>query len=195
MAIYISNCKKYRKKRGSKWTKGQIPNRIYIDQRPEIVDKKERIGDWETDTILGKQGGCVILTLTERKTKFVIIRKLKSKNAKELAQKVIAVLKPYRDKVKTITMDNGFEFYEHSAFAKALAIETYFAFPYHSWERGLNENTNGLILQYFPKGTDFNRISHQQIAKVQHELNNRPRKTLAWATPNFEFLGQFVPLI
>lgn len=131
------------------------------------------------------------MTLTERKTKFTIIRKLKSKNAKELAKKVIAILKPYREKVKTITMDNGFEFYEH----KALAIETYFAFPYHSWERGLNENTNGLIRQYFPKGTDFNRISHQQIAKVQHELNNRPRKTLAWATPNFEFLGQFVPLI
>ena len=166
--------KPYRKRYGSKWTRGKVPNRVGIENRPAIVDQKTRIGDWEADTI---------------------ICKLKNLKAEDTTLAAIRVLKAHKARVHTITMDNGKEFYQHTKIAKALAAETYFCRPYHSWKKGLNENTNGLIRQYFPKQTDFRNISNREIRRVQDELNHRPRKTLGYETPSVLFLNLFQPLV
>ncbi|WP_240593940.1 IS30 family transposase [Neisseria mucosa] len=163
--------------------------------RPAIVDRKTRIGDWEADTIVGKNQKSALLTLVERTTRYTIICKLKNLKAEDTARAAIRVLKAYKARVHTITMDNGKEFYQHTKIAKALKAETYFCRPYHSWEKGLNENTNGLIRQYFPKQTDFRNISDREIRRVQDELNHRPRKTLGYETPSVLFLNLFQPLV
>ena len=147
-------------------------NRVGIENRPAIVDQKKRIGDWEADTI---------------------ICKLENLKAEDTAWAAIRALKVHKDRVYTVTMDNGKEFYKHTKIAKSLAAETYFCRPYHSWEKGLNENTNGLIRQYFPKQTDFRNISDREIRRVQDELNHRPRKTLGYETPSVLFLNLFQP--
>lgn len=126
---------------------------------------------------------------------YTIICKLDSLKAEDTARAAVRVLKAHKDRVHTITMDNGKEFYQHTKITKALKAETYFCRPYHSWEKGLNENTNGLIRQYFPKQTDFRNISDREIRRVQDELNHRPRKTLGYETPSVLFLNLFQPLI
>ena len=137
-----------RKRYGSTWAEGKVPDRVGIENRPAIVDQKTRIGDWEADTIIGKDQKSALLTLVERVTRYTIICKLDNLKAEDTARAVIRVLKAYKARVHTITMDNGKEFYQHTKIAKALKAETYFCRPYHSWEKGLNENTNGLIRQY-----------------------------------------------
>ncbi|EOB49631.1 integrase core domain protein, partial [Neisseria meningitidis 2000080] len=156
---------------------------------------KSRIGDWEADTIVGKGQKSALLTLVERVTRYTIICKLDSLKAEDTARAAVRALKAHKDRVHTITMDNGKEFYQHTKITKALKAETYFCRPYHSWEKGLNENTNGLIRQYFPKQTDFRNISDREIRRVQDELNHRPRKTLGYETPSVLFLNLFQPLI
>jgi len=175
--------KKRRKKYGSYNTKGQIPNRIFIDKRPKVVDEKTRIGDWEIDTVIGKNHKGVLLTIVDRKSKFTIIRKCKDKTAASITTSLCKALKPYKGKLHTLTSDNGKEFAGHEETASKLNINFYFAHPYHSWERGLNENTNGLIRQYFPKGTDLRLLTENEIMKVQCKLNTRPRKLLGYYTP------------
>ena len=188
--------KHYRKKYGGKdWVKGKVPNRVGIEERPAIVDAKERIGDWEADTIVGKDQKSALVVLTERTSKYTLIRKLVNFKAEDTAQMVIAMLEQYKEWVHTITMDNGKEFYRHTVISAALDAATYFCHPYHSWEKGLVENTNGLIRQYFPKGTDFREISDQEIRAVEMALNCRPRKTLDYESPEMLFLGRFTPLI
>ena len=187
--------KPYRKRYGSTWTRGKVPNRVGIENRPAIVDQKTRIGDWEADTIVGKDQKSALLTLVERVTRYTIICKLDNLKAEDTAPAVIRVLRAHKARVHTITMDNGKEFHQHTKIAKALKAETYFCRPYHSWEKGLNENTNGLIRQYFPKQTDFRNISDREIRRVQDELNHRPRKTLGYETPSVLFLNLFKPLI
>ncbi|MBG8840305.1 IS30-like element IS1655 family transposase, partial [Neisseria meningitidis] len=186
--------KPYRKRYGSTWTRGKVPNRVGIENRPAIVDQKSRIGDWEADTIVGKGQKSALLTLVERVTRYTIICKLDSLKAEDTARAAVRALKAHKDRVHTITMDNGKEFYQHTKITKALKAETYFCRPYHSWEKGLNENTNGLIRQYFPKQTDFRNISDREIRRVQDELNHRPRKTLGYETPSVLFLNLFQPL-
>lgn len=132
-----------------------MPDLVGIENRPAVVGQKSRIGDWEADTIVGKDQKSALLTLVERVTRYTIICKLKNLKAKDTARAAIRALKAHKDRVHTITMDNGKEFYQHTKIVKALAAETYFCRPYHSWEKGLNENTNGLIRQYFPKQTYF----------------------------------------
>jgi len=176
--------RKRRKKYGSYNTKGQIPNRVFIDDRPKIVEEKSRCGDWEIDTMIGKNHKGVLLTIVDRKSKFTIIRKCKDKTSKSIAACLCRALKPYRDRLQTLTSDNGKEFACHKEVASELNIGFYFAHPYHSWERGLNENTNGLIRQYFPKGTDFREITESEIKQVEQKLNTRPRKTLGYYTPD-----------
>lgn len=183
--------RKYRKRGNAKDTRGIIKDRIGIDQRPVIVDKKERIGDFEIDTIIGQNHKGAILTINDRVSSRVWIAKLKGKNAEELAQKTIEILMPYKPIIHTITGDNGKEFAEHKTIAKTLGIDFYFARPYHSWERGANENTNGLIRQYFPKGSSFDHVTDADIQQVQDILNNRPRKKLKFLTPN-EFLWLYM---
>lgn len=184
-----------RKRYGSYDRRGQIVNRVSIDERPKVVDEKTRIGDWEGDTIIGKGHKGALLTLVERKTLYTIIVPLQGKFADKLREAVIAVLEPIKERVHTITYDNGKEFAEHEAMAKALEADVYFAHPYASWERGINENTNGLIRQYFPKGTDLTKVTQDQAQFVMDRLNNRPRKTRGGKTPNELFMGLQVDLL
>ena len=184
-------CQKQRKKRyGKTDRRGIIPNRQSIDQRPPIVETRCRIGDWEADTIIGKNHKQAIVSMIERKTGLALIRKVERKTAEAVEQAIIRLLKPYRDQVLTITSDNGKEFAGHEAISKQLDAEFYFAHPYASWERGTNENTNGLIRQYFPKDRDFTTITHQEIEAAMDKLNNRPRKRLGFLTPSQVFFNQ-----
>lgn len=192
--LRIAN-KPYRKRYGSYDRRGQIVNRVSIDERPKVVDDKVRIGDWEGDTIIGRGHKGALLTLVERKTLYTIIVPLQGKFADKLKEAVIAVLEPLKEHVHTITYDNGKEFAEHEAMANALDAQVFFAHPYASWERGINENTNGLIRQYFPKGTDLRGITQEQVQFVMDRLNNRPRKTRGGKTPNELFMGLQVDLL
>lgn len=183
-------CQKQRRKRyGSNSRRGQIANRISIDERPAVVDERARLGDWEIDTIIGKNHKQAIVSLTERKSSLALIQKVERKTADCVTKAVVQLLKPIADRVHTLTSDNGKEFANHEAIAKALDADFYFAHPYASWERGLNENTNGLIRQYFPKDRDFTTITQKEINQVMDKLNNRPRKGLGIKTPNQVFFG------
>lgn len=175
--------KKRRKRLKKEDNRGKIPNKVMIDKRPQIVNDKERIGDWEADTIIGLEHQSAILTLTERVSKFTLIFPLQAKTAQEVEDKITIAFETTNIPVWTITFDNGKEFTNHENIAKNLGCQTYFAFPYHSWERGLNENTNGLIRQYIPKKQCFKEIDPNYIKNVQNKLNNRPRKTLNYLTP------------
>lgn len=172
-----------RKKYGSLNSRGYIPNRVSIEERPDIVDRKNRIGDWELDTMIGSNHKGVLLTIVERKSKFTLIGKCKDKSADSVTSSILALLKPYKDMVKTLTMDNGKEFAGHEIFSEKLSSPAFFAHPYSSWERGLNENTNGLIRQFFPKGHSLKMISKKSIKRVMDLLNYRPRKTLGFKMP------------
>lgn len=187
--------KPYRKRYGSYDRRGKIPNRRGIEERPAIVENRSRMGDWEGDTIIGKGKCSALLTLLERKTLYTIIVKLTGKNAEQLADAAIGAMRHIKDRVKTITFDNGLEFARHEKIAAALDADIYFANPYCSWERGANENVNGLIRQYFPKGTDFNDVTDVEIEAVMERLNNRPRETRGFKSPNELFMGQRVNLL
>lgn len=182
--------KKRRKKYGSNSLQGQLVNRVSIEDRPAIVDAKTRIGDWEIDTIIGGNHKQAIVTLTERYTRFTLMAKVKRRTASQVAEATIAMLKPYVSKLHTITADNGKEFANHEEISRELLVDFFFAHPYSSYERGLNENTNGLIRQYFPKGSDFQDITDEDTEEVIKKLNNRPRKCLGYKTPNQLFLWQ-----
>jgi IS30 family transposase len=169
-----------------------IPDKASIDERPAIVNEKRRFGDWEIDTIVGAGNKGAILTVTERMTGFLIMRKLsEGKNAKALAKELFYMMLPYKKFVHTITSDNGTEFYEHKLIAKKLGAQYFFAHPYASWERGLNENTNGLIRQYVPKKENFNKYSENDIENIQRKINRRPRKKLNFDTPKNKFFSFF----
>ncbi len=187
---HLRSQKKQRKRYGGYIRRGQIPNRTSIDKRPQIVASKRRFGDWEADTIIGArhQGG--ILSVVERKSKLTLLYKLETKGAGEVKDACLALLGPLHDRVHTITVDNGKEFCQHEEITAALQAPIYFAHPYASWERGLNENTNGLVRQYFPKKYDFKQITNADVQRVAELLNNRPRKTLGYRTPNEVFFKQ-----
>ena len=187
--------KSNRKRYGLYDRRGKIKNRVSIDDRPDVVTRRNRIGDWEGDTIIGKSRKSALLTMVERKTLYTVIARLTGKKADLLAHSAIVCLQDFKDKIKTITLDNGLEFAHHEKIAKELAADIYFAHPYASWERGINENTNGLIRQYFPKGTDFNQVSDEEIEHVMNRLNNRPRASRNNRSPNELFLGQRVDLL
>lgn len=176
------------KKRGTLTnSRGFIKNRADIDRRPAIVDEKVRFGDLEIDTVIGKNHKGALLTINDRVTGLVWIRLLSGKDASLLTRAAIDALQPFKDQIHTITADNGKEFSFHEEIARKLNIFVYFAKPYHSWERGANENSNGLIRQYFPKGTDFRNITDEQVMRVQNILNSRPRKRLGYITPKEKY--------
>lgn len=189
--LYIHlRCKRKRKKRyGSNDRRGQIKNRVSIDERPVIVEQRSRIGDWEVDTIIGKGHKQAIVTLTERKSGLTLIQKVDRRTKENTGQAIKELLYSIMDRVHTITSDNGKEFANHLQISEYLECGFYFAHPYSSWERGTNENTNGLIRQYFPKDRDFRTISDDEIVKVMKKLNNRPRKRLGFKAPNQVFFG------
>ena len=151
--------KTYRKRYGSPRNRSGIPDRVDIDKRPEVANKRQRIGDWEADTIIGKQHQGAIVTLDERQSKLRLAAPLSGKKALRVKEAMVSLLAPFKPYVKTITFDNGKEFTQHSVVAQALECDTYFAKPYHSWERGQNENANGLLRQYFPKTITANLFS------------------------------------
>jgi len=181
--LRLANNKKKRKRYAAKDDRGKIRNRKDIDQRPKIVERKERIGDWEADLVVGAGATGYLVTLVERVSKLTLIGFVRFKTSERVTDEIVRMLWPHRTKVHTITFDNGREFAGHEQIAERLDCQCYFAKPYHSWERGLNENTNGLIRQYFPKKQPFARIQKHQLDLVMHRLNTRPRKTLDFVAP------------
>jgi len=179
-------CKKKRKKRygSARSGRGAIPNRVDIDKRPAIVDSRKRIGDWEGDTIIGAyDGGAVIASMVERKSRFTVLAKAENKTTSAVIDSINAQMLPIADFVLTVTFDNGKEFSQHKMLSDKLHADVFFAKPYHSWERGSNENTNGLVRQYFPKRIPFDSISNNELQIVVKKLNDRPRKCLGYKTP------------
>ena len=182
---HLRHSQKKRKKRyGKADTRGQIKDRVSIDQRPAIVEEKSRIGDGEIDLVLGSRGTGVLVSVVERRSRYTVLGKVCSKQAEPVAAATIALLAPYKEHTQTITADNGKEFAHHATISQALDAAVYFAHPYHAWERGLNENTNGLIRQYVPKGTALDTLSDEQVHHIMDRLNHRPRKGLAFQTPH-----------
>lgn len=180
--------KKYRKRAGGQDRRGKIPNPVSIEQRPAVVDERTRLGDWEVDLVLGKHHRGVLVTLTERKSRFTLLRKVANKSASLVTKAILELLNGI-EHLKTITADNGKEFSLHESISENLGIDFYFAHPYASWERGTNENTNGLIRQYLPKTLDFMTITPQDELFIMDRLNLRPRKCLDYLTP-FEVFFQ-----
>jgi IS30 family transposase len=179
--------KKYRRRYGSNYTRFPIKNRKMIDERPKIVDEKCRIGDWEIDTIIGKNHKEAVLSIVERVSKFTILRKLKHKTSEKTKTALIEALGIYKNNIFTITSDNGTEFADHEEVSSALNAAFFFAHPYSSWERGINENTNGLVRQYLKKASKFTNVTNEDLAIITGKLNNRPRKTLGFKTPKEVF--------
>ena len=175
--------KKYRKRYGQNDYRGRIPNRVDIADRPSIVDNRSRIGDWEADCVIGKGRQGAFATLAERKSRLYLALRTKNKTAKETNAAILRLLKHMKQHVMTLTFDNGREFCWHSELAKQLECETYFAKPYHSWERGLNENHNGLLRQFFPKKMPLHKVTEKELFKATDLMNNRPRKCLGYKTP------------
>lgn len=180
-------CQKLRKKRYgsvSRAGRGCIPDRVDIEQRPAIVDSRSRVGDWEGDTIIGRHdGGAVIASMVERKSRFTVLAKSKDKTTKAVISEINIQMSGFSGIVETVTFDNGKEFSAHKQLSDALKGDVFFARPYHSWERGLNENTNGLVRQYLPKKTSFDDIDDSEVQNIAEKLNNRPRKCLDYKTP------------
>ncbi len=184
----------YQKRLGLSKRRGVIPHQCSIDHRPSIVDERSRIGDWETDTMFGGHSLAPLVTLVERKSGFTLIHRVANKTAQVVGQAMVSLLQPYRKQVHTITSDNGKEFAHYARIAKKLKADFYFAHPYAAWERGTNENTNGLIRQYFPKSRDFSTITQEEINFVMQRLNHRPRKRLGFLTPHEVFFNKHVAL-
>jgi transposase, IS30 family len=177
--------KTYRKRYGSsnKRTKNGIIDRVDIDERPDIVNNRERIGDWEADTIIGKNHRGAIVTLDERKSKLRLAMPTGTKAARSVTDAIKLLFTPIQAFIKTVTFDNGKEFAYHKEIASTLSCNTYFAKPYHSWERGQNENANGLLRQYFPKSMELVDATKKDVFDAVHKLNSRPRKCLGYDTP------------
>lgn len=175
--------KAYQPRSKSQAGRGHIKNRVSIDERPAIVDKKSRVGDWEIDLVIGKGHSGALVTIVERATRFTVSKRINDKSAQTVTDATIALLTPYKEAVHTITADNGKEFAYHEEMTEKLDAPVYFADPYCSWQRGLNENTNGLLRQYWPKKTDFKKVTAKEVSGVIIQLNNRPRKKIRYKTP------------
>jgi len=186
---HLRGSKKRRNRYGSYKKRNPVAERVFIDERAPAVEKRLIRGHWEVDLIMGKRQRCPMVTLTERKSRFCLIGQVDSKNATSVMQRVIELLLPFKTLVRTITSDNGKEFAYHKKIAEQLDAKFYFAHPYHSWERGTNENTNGLLRQYLPKTMDFRSITQDQLDHAMNRLNHRPKKCLKMKTPSEVFFN------
>lgn len=176
--------RRYRKRGAAKDSRGIIKNRISIEKRPKSVEEKNRFGDLEGDLIIGHNHKQAIVTLNDRSSGMLKMKKVKSKEASEVEKALTELASEWLPfDLRTLTLDNGKEFANHQTFSEDTGIDVYFAHPYHSWERGSNENLNGLVRQYFPKKMDFSGITEQQIKQVENKLNNRPRKRYNFDSP------------
>jgi transposase, IS30 family len=176
-----------RKRRGSPATRGRLIGKRHISERPRAVELRVRIGHWEGDTVMGSDMRHCVLTLVERVSGYVIIKKLTARTKEQAAAALKQAIDEVRRKVRTITLDNGTEFHDYEKVEAACAVKFYFATPYHSWERGTNENTNGLIRQYLPKGMCMRQVTQADCDAIAAELNNRPRRRLGFKTPSERF--------
>ncbi len=182
--LYLRRCgKPYRRRGRNGGARSRIPGRIGIEQRPEIVDERARIGDWEVDTVIGSRSGAALVTLVERRSRFTLIGKVGRRFADLVRDTIIRLLGPHRGKLMTVTADNGTEFVEHGRISETLDLDFYFARPYRAWERGTNEQTNGLIRQYLPKGISMDDVTEEELDWIMDRLNHRPRKCLRFRTP------------
>ena len=185
-----SGHRKRRKRYGIRNTRGIIPHRRPISLRPEVVECRKQFGHWEADTMIGKNHQQALVTIVERKSRFTRIQHVRRKTSRLVANACINLLCADKDCVRTITTDNGKEFAEHQRLETDLNTTVYFADPYSAWQRGTNENTNGLIRQYIPKSRPLHTLTTQEIRRIEHKLNNRPRKVLGYKTPNEVFSQQ-----
>lgn len=185
LRVYLKRRRKRRMKKGmQKSQRIWKPKGKSIEERPKVVDQRERIGDWEGDSMVSRKSKFALNTLVERKTGLVFITRISDGNAKTTASAVVSRLGSLPEQFRTtLTLDNGSENACHAELTAVLGIDCYSAHPYSSWERGTNENTNGLIRWYLPKGTDFATITNEEIARIELALNSRPRKRLGWRTP------------
>ena len=185
---YLRCQKKRRKRYGSGHDRrGALKNRVGIEHRPAVVEGRQRLGDWEGDTVIGKGHQGVLVTLVERKSRFTLARALPCRRADVVQEAIIELLGPHKQHCLTITFDNGKEFAEHEFIGQCLDASVYFARPYHSWERGTNENTNGLLRQFFPKQMSLLGVSDIEVNEALYRLNHRPRKCLGYRTPHEVF--------
>jgi transposase, IS30 family len=175
--------KKYQSRGKRLAGRGYIKNAVSIDERPAHVENRDEVGHWEIDTVIGKDHSGALVTIVERATRFTVCMRVMKKTAEEIARATNTLLKPLKGLVRSITADNGKEFAYHEQIAKALDCKFYFAHPYASWEHGLNENTNGVLRQYYPKNTDFKAIDDGELKRNLLELNERPRKVLGFRAP------------
>ena len=175
--------KRRRKRYRGADSRGILPDKRHISERPPGAENRSRFGHWETDTVIGANDRHCIVTMVERKSKYVIIGKLRARTTAELNRRVIALIHREGRRVKTLTADNGTEFHAYKDIENHTGVSFYFANPYHSWERGLNENTNGLIRQYLPKGKSMARLTQKHCDAIATRLNRRPRKLLGFKTP------------
>jgi transposase, IS30 family len=176
--------KKWRKLYRSVDSRGRLPGKRMISERPAAVEDRSEIGHWEIDTVMGRYGTkpCIV-TLVERKTGFLQIGKIATRTMVDTNRRVLHMINRYPDRIETITADNGTEFHGYAHIEELTDVKFYFAQPYHSWERGTNENTNGLIRQYLPKGTSMEHLTQHQCNAIADKLNNRPRKRHDYRTP------------
>jgi IS30 family transposase len=188
-------CKKKRRKRYGIYDKrGKIPNRTGIEERPSVINDRLRLGDWEVDTLFGRGHKDAIVTLTERKSRMALVGEVGHLTAQAVCDVVVELLTPLKNRTHSLTSDNGKEFALHQRISSLLDLDFYFARPYAAWERGTNENMNGLLRQYFPKKCDLKTITNKEIHHAMNKLNNRPRKCLDFRTPLEVFFNQPVAL-
>lgn len=182
-------CQKKRRKRygSGQNRRGKIIGRIPISERPEVVNQKSRLGDWEGDTIIGATHKQAIVSIVERSTQYVQLKKVEQKTSCAVKDALIELMKPYENAIHTVTLDNGKEFAAHTEITKSIGTRVFFADPYSSWQRGLNEQINGLVRQYFPKKKKFSTIKQHEVFYVAQKLNTRPRKLLGYKTPEEKF--------
>jgi len=184
-------CQKARRKRHTgRERRGTIPNQVSIDQRPEVANRRERFGDWEADLMIGAGHQQALVTLNERTSRYALIAHVPAKSAQNVTDAMVSLLTPFKAFVHTLTTDNGKEFAQHEQIAKKLDTDFFFAHPYASWERGANENMNGLIREFFPKKMRFDSITKEDVLLAMHRLNHRPRKCLGFRTPHEVFMEQ-----
>jgi len=182
--------KKQRKGYGRPDSRGKLAGKRMIDERPAHIETRKEIGHWEIDTVIGKDEKDCIMTVVERKVGHVLIGKLPDRTKAELNKRTIKIIKQHPGMFETITADNGTEFNGYKKIESATSVKFYFAHPYHSWERGTNENTNGLIRQYIPKGQSMANVTQRQCSEIARRLNTRPRKRLGYRTPEECFNGR-----
>jgi IS30 family transposase len=179
--------KKRRKRYGRYDSRGRLAGKRAIAERPSSVERRRAVGHWEIDTVMGEGNDHCIVTLVERATGYVLIGKLRSRNARELNRRTIALIRSSGRRCETITADNGTEFHSYKKIEQATGVRFYFATPHHAWERGTNENANGLVRQYLPKRKSMARVSQRDCNRIARKLNSRPRKRYAFETPEERF--------